>query len=57
MKVEILECKIDTLMWYNDKIGQTYTAIKEDSQGVWVRVPEDNNTLNWIHPKECIIII
>ncbi|AGO48372.1 hypothetical protein Phi10:1_gp031 [Cellulophaga phage phi10:1] len=57
MRVKILECKKDALMWYKNKVNLDFKYVKEDSQGVWVRTEDAYNTLNWIHPEECVMIL
>lgn len=57
MRVKILKCNKDPLMWYKDKIGLDFKFIKEDSQGVWVNTEDEFSSSNWIHPNECIMII
>lgn len=48
-RVKIISCT-NPILWYNDKIGETYNVSYETSTAYWVRV--EGNLVAWVYKND-----
>ncbi len=55
MKIKVISCH-NRILWYSDRIGETFEVCKEEEKAYWCREGGQFNCLNWISKSDTEIV-